>query len=59
MIKINLYHCLPSDTWAFAYRIPEHPNVVGLVAGIGSRERAQQSALYLSQRLELQLEYVA
>jgi len=59
MMTVNLYHVLPSDTYAFAYRIPEHPNIVGLVAGIKTRERAQQSALYLSQKLEMQLEYVA
>ncbi len=59
MIRVNLYHILSSDTWAFAYRVPWHPDVVGLVAGLKTREHAQQSALYVSQQLELQLEFVA
>ncbi len=59
MIRVQLYRVMPSDTWAFAYRVPWHPDVVGLVAGLKTREHAQQSALYVSQQLELELQYVA
>jgi hypothetical protein len=59
MIRINLYHVLPSDTWAFAYCVPSHKDVIGLVAGLKTRENAQSAALFLSQKLELELQYVA
>lgn len=59
MIRVNLYHVLPSDTWAFAYVVPWYENVTGLMAGFKTRDLAQRSALYLSQRLEMQLEFVA
>ena len=61
MIQARLYNVLPSDTWAFAYAVPWFGNVTGLMAGYSTRELAQGGALYLSQKLELELEleYVA
>ena len=59
MIKVNLYHILPSDTWAFAYRVPWHENIVGLVAGLKTRDNAQHAVNYLSQELDAPVEYVA
>lgn len=59
MIRVNLYHIMPSGTWAFAYRVPDHKNVVGLVAGLKTLEKAKWAADYMAQSLNLQLEYVA
>lgn len=58
MIRINLYHVLPSDTWAFAYRVPDFAGVIGLLAGYRTREAAQQGAMYLSQKLGMELRFV-
>lgn len=59
MIRVTLYNSLPSDTWAFAYRVPEHPNVVGLVAGLKTREHAEWSVDYVGRELGAPVEYVA
>lgn len=58
MICVNLYHCLPSDTWAFAYRVP-WTDVIGLVAGLKTRETAQTAVNYISKELDAPIEYVA
>ena len=58
MIRVNLYHVLPSDTWAFAYRVP-WTDVIGLMAGIKTRERAQTAVNYISKELDAPIEYVA
>lgn len=59
MIRITLYNSLPSDTWAFAYRVPWQENVVGLVAGLKTRERATDAVKYISEQLETPAEFVA
>ena len=59
MIRVNLYHVLPSDTWAFAYRVPWHENVVGLVAGLKTRATAQTAVNYIGKSLGAPIEYVA
>ncbi len=57
MIKVTLYNSLPSDTWAFAYRVPWHENVVGLVAGLKTREGATTAVDYISRELAAPVEY--
>ena len=59
MIKVTLYNSLPSDTWAFAYRVPWQENVVGLVAGLKTRGTAEQAVSYIGQQLAAPIEYVA
>ncbi len=59
MIKVTLYNSLPSDTWAFAYRVPWHENIVGLVAGLKTRANAQSAVDYLSRELDTPAEFVA
>ena len=57
MIKVNLYHCATSDTWAFAYRVP-WSDVIGLVAGLKTRDTAQQAVGYIGEQLGAPVEYV-
>ena len=59
MIRVNLYHVMPSDTWAFAYRVPWHENIVGLVAGLKTRERAKDAVSYISEQLAAPVQYVS
>ena len=59
MIKVTLYNSLPSDTWAFAYRVPWQENVVGLVAGLKTRATAQTAVDYIGRELGAPVEYVA
>ena len=59
MIRVTLYNSLPSDTWAFAYRVPWQENVVGLVAGLRTRATAQTAVNYISKELDAPIEYVA
>ena len=56
MIRVNLYHCMPSDTWAFAYRVP-WTDVIGLVAGLKTRDTAQQAVDYIGKSLGAPVEY--
>ena len=56
MIRINLYHVLPSDTWAFAYRVP-WSDVIGLVAGLKTQENAQHAVDYVGEQLGAPIEY--
>ena len=58
MIRVTLYNSLPSDTWAFAYRVP-WSDVIGLVAGLKTRETAQTAVNYISKELDAPIEYVA
>ena len=57
MIKVTLYNSLPSDTWAFAYRVP-WSDVIGLVAGLKTWETAQTAVNYISKELGAPIEYV-
>ena len=57
MIRVTLYNSLPSDTWAFAYRVPWHENVVGLVAGLKTRDNAQRAVDYIGRELDAPVEY--
>lgn len=57
MIKVTLYNSLPSNTWAFACIVPWHENVIGLVAGLKSRETAQTAVDYIGRELGAPVEY--
>ena len=59
MIRVNLYHVFPSDTWAFAYQVPWQANVVGLVAGLKTRENAQRAVDYIGKELDAPVEYLS
>lgn len=56
MIRVTLYNSLPSDTWAFAYRVP-WSDVIGLVAGLKTRDNAQRAVDYVGEQLGAQIEY--
>ena len=56
MIKVTLYNSLPSDTWAFAYRVP-WTDVIGLVAGLKTRGTAEQAVSYIGEQLAAPIEY--
>ena len=56
MIKVTLYNSLPSDTWAFAYRVP-WSDVIGLVAGLKTRDTAQRAVDYVGEQLGAPVEY--
>ena len=56
MIRVNLYHVMPSDTWAFAYRVP-WTDVIGLVAGLKTRATAQTAVDYIGRELGAPVEY--
>ena len=58
MIRVTLYNSLPSDTWAFAYRVP-WSDVIGLVAGLKTQENAQRAIDYVGEQLGAPVEYVA
>ena len=57
MIRVTLYNSLPSDTWAFAYRVP-WSDVIGLVAGLKTRVTAEQAVSYIGEKLAAPVEYV-
>ena len=57
MIRVHLRNVLPSDTWAFAYIVPWRENIIGLVAGLKSRETAQTAVNYISKELDAPIEY--
>jgi len=59
MIQVRLYNILPSDTWAFAYVVPWQQNVVGLVAGLKTRENAQRAVDYIGKELDAPVEYLS
>ena len=56
MIRVTLYNSLPSDTWAFAYRVP-WSDVIGLVAGLKTRDNAQRAVDYVGEQLGAPIEY--
>ena len=58
MIRVHLRNVLPSDTWAFAYVVPWHPDVIGLVAGLRTRETAQTAISYIGRELDAPIEYI-
>ncbi len=59
MMKVCLYNVLPSDTWAFAYKVPWQKDVIGLVAGLKTRDNAQRAVDYIASELAAPIEYVA